>query len=564
MSIQARRDWDEGQAFLSMNNFAHTDQATIYLRILTRWWWIPVLFGLFSCGVTYGGTKLLMKPVYSASMELEVASPNAGFGSSSGNDANSAATLMTTGRVVSVAAKKLDALGRRDPSALSAASCSADANNLFVFCSTTSHDYRAAASALNTLGQTFLKVNGTAQRAQYEPNLRLLHQQEQQLKSDISNLRGQLTGLQSSTNPSTGNEYQITALQSQISQDNQSLTQLIGQESTLQQQIIAQSSAARIVSPAVPVRSPIGPHPARNALLGLIVGLGIAASLIVLLEYLDDTFRSSDEVAAVMGVNILGAVRRFRGPAEERGLLPYRDPRSAIAEAYRVARTNLEFASLDRDLRQVLITSAHEGEGKTTTSANLAATIALSGKRVLLVDVDLHRGGLTRLFDLRNQPGLSTAIVGHHDVSARETEVPNLWIVPSGPLPPNPAELLGSARMRDWLRQAVERYDMVILDAPPVLSVADTRVLAARVDGVVLIVDPSTSSRRLVRQMCAALNAVGARTLGTILNKGVFQADQQYYYQHYYNTYVSSDGGDRALGNADVDPIPLRASTGTK
>jgi polysaccharide biosynthesis transport protein len=549
-----------------MTNVVRSEQAAVYLRLITRWWWIPVLFGLFSTGLTYAASRALTKPLYTSSTTLEVSSPYAGSSYSSGaNDANSDAVLMTTGPVFQEAVKHLDAAARRDPSALGSIRCSADANNVFITCSASSHDPAAAAGALNTLTRTFIAVNQAQQNAQYRPSLTGLQTQEKQVRAEIAGLRQRLTTALSVPNPSTVQQYRVTALQSQISQDQGSLSQLTVQESSIRQQILSAGTSIRIVNPAAPSSVAINLHPARNAFLGLIIGLGIAAALIVLLEYLDDTFRSSEDVTAILGTNVVGAVRRFENELEGSPIVAAKAPRSAIAEAYRVSRTNIDFASLEHPLHLLLITSSRDGEGKTTTSSNLAATYALSGKRVLLVDVDLRRAGLTRRFGLKAQSGLSTDLMeSPMGISAHDTEIPNLKIVPSGPFPPNPAELLGSPQMKEWLDRAQSEYDLIVLDAPPILSLSDTRMLGPMADAVLLIVDPSLSTRRLVRQARLALDAVGARVLGVIVNKGTFHSDQHYYYNYYtyYDTYSRLEqngrGGDAPDGEPGTSPEKSR------
>jgi len=167
------------------------------------------------------------------------------------------------------------------------------------------------------------------------------------------------------------------------------------------------------------------------------------------------------------------------------------------------------------------------------------------------------RGGLTRRFDMKGEPGLSTDLVqGHAQMSAHQTEVPNLMIVPCGPFPPNPAELLGSQRMREWMAHAQSSYDLVVLDAPPILSLADTRMMAPTADHVILVVDPSLASRRLVRQARLALDAVGARVLGVVVNKGTFHSDQHYYYNYYtyYDLYSRVEQNVAGAGSQDTDP----------
>lgn len=194
------------------------------------------------------------------------------------------------------------------------------------------------------------------------------------------------------------------------------------------------------------------------------------------------------------------------------------DPRSAQTEAYRSLRTNLDFFSLDYPLRTLLITSAAPEEGKSTTLANLGVTYAQGGKRVVLVDCDLRRPQLHEIFGLSNNVGLTTVILGHDAaLPVQATDVANLQVMTSGPLPPNPADLLASKRMDDLLARLHEQADLVLLDSPPVIAVTDAAVLAAKVDGVLLVVNAGHTKREHAQRAKDLLAKVNARLVGAIL-----------------------------------------------
>ncbi|MFQ5855798.1 MAG: CpsD/CapB family tyrosine-protein kinase [Anaerolineae bacterium] len=201
-------------------------------------------------------------------------------------------------------------------------------------------------------------------------------------------------------------------------------------------------------------------------------------------------------------------------------LVTLSDPRSLVAEAYRSLRTNLEFSSLDEPLRTMIVTSPAPGTGKSTTLANLAVTMAQAGKQVILVDCDLRRPSLHEIFGVSNSAGL-TSVILDDTISMpplRETGVAGLRLLTSGPLPPNPAELLGSRRMADLIQTLQEQADMVLFDAPPVIAVADAAILASRVDGVLLVLNAGVTRRDHAQRAKAALNRVNARLVGTVLN----------------------------------------------
>jgi non-specific protein-tyrosine kinase len=214
-------------------------------------------------------------------------------------------------------------------------------------------------------------------------------------------------------------------------------------------------------------------------------------------------------------------------------LITISNPRSPIAEAYRTLRTNLEFSNLDKALRSLLVTSAGAEEGKSTTLANLAVTIAQSGKRVILVDADLRRPTLHQVFGLKNSVGLSDMVRDDTILAnppTQDTSVPNLKVLTSGQLPPNPAEILGSKRMSEILAALLERADMVLFDAPPVLAVTDAAVLSSKVDGVLLVVSAGKTKRENARRAQVQLQKINANIIGAVLNNTKADAATQYYY----------------------------------
>lgn len=201
------------------------------------------------------------------------------------------------------------------------------------------------------------------------------------------------------------------------------------------------------------------------------------------------------------------------------GLVAAQAPRSLAAEAFRTLRTNIQFSSLDRPIRSLLVTSSGPDEGKSTILANLAISFAESGRRVIVADCDLRRPALDRLFGLRDSPGLTTMILEEGGPPPlQDTMVAGLSLLATGPLPPNPAELLASERMARVMSQLTELADLVLLDSPPITAVSDAAILAARVDGVLLVVDSGRTRRALAQQAKEQLARVGARLLGVVLN----------------------------------------------
>jgi capsular exopolysaccharide synthesis family protein len=219
-------------------------------------------------------------------------------------------------------------------------------------------------------------------------------------------------------------------------------------------------------------------------------------------------------------------------PKPGNGLVTARSPRSIAAEAYRTLRTNIQFSSLDTDLRTVLVTSAAPDEGKTTVLANLAITFAESGRKVIVVDADLRRPTLHELFGLDDAPGITDMILDEQlEPPLQATMIPNLRLLASGPLPPNPSELLASERMSRVIGRLSEMADVVLFDSPPASAVSDAAVLAARLDGVLLVVFSGRTRRDRARQAKEQLERVGARLLGVILNNARLERDAYAYHR---------------------------------
>ena len=211
-------------------------------------------------------------------------------------------------------------------------------------------------------------------------------------------------------------------------------------------------------------------------------------------------------------------------------LVALRDPRSSAAEAYRTLRTNIQFSSLDKPLRSILATSTAPDEGKSTTIANLAVTIAQAEQRVILVDCDLRRPTLHTLFDLPNQEGLTSLMLQEGGtLPLQRTEVPGLLVLTSGPLPPRPADILGSKRMEAVIQALLEHADMLLFDTPPITAVTDAAVLATKVDGALLVFRSGATKRDRAREARRLLEKVNAHIVGVVLTDVRAERDQYSY-----------------------------------
>jgi capsular exopolysaccharide synthesis family protein len=218
--------------------------------------------------------------------------------------------------------------------------------------------------------------------------------------------------------------------------------------------------------------------------------------------------------------------------SNQRNIITHLDPRAPISEQYRTIRTNIQFSSVDESIKSLLITSSGPGEGKSTTVANLAIVFAQQGKRVLLIDADLRKPTVHYTFQLNNHIGLTNVLTKQStiDASVNKTDIDNLFVMSSGPIPPNPAELLGSKAMDEFLEAALQQYDMVIFDTPPVLAVTDAQILANKCNGTILVVNSGKTEIEPAVKAKELLVSSNGKLLGVVLNNKKVKDSQYYYY----------------------------------
>jgi capsular exopolysaccharide synthesis family protein len=282
----------------------------------------------------------------------------------------------------------------------------------------------------------------------------------------------------------------------------------------------------------------------QGVLMGIIAGLVLGLGLALLLEFMDASVASQQEIEERLGMTFLGFVPSIPDAptnTESRDLHIHREPKSLIAECTRSIRTNLLFMSPDKPFKRMLVTSSGPQEGKSTTAINLGIAMAQSGNKVLIIDTDMRRPRLHKAFGVSNEVGVSSLVVGEGKIDAaiKSTEVPGLFLMPCGPIPPNPAELMHTKAFGDLLDQLGQRFDRLILDSPPVGAVADAVVLATRVDGVVMVLKAGKTHRDMAKRTVKALRDVKANLYGAVLNDVNLERSKygDYYYGYSYRYY---------------------------
>jgi tyrosine-protein kinase Etk/Wzc len=381
-------------------------------------------------------------------------------------------------------------------------------------------------------------------------SLESLDQREASLEDEIETLRSTLM-----TYP--GKETRIAQLEIErdILQDTYSY--LLGQHQQAQLQAATISHYVEILDGASPPGR-IGTGLRDKVILGMLVGLLLGLGGAFFLEYLDQTIKSAADVERVMGVPVLGLVPLEASFASKTNGTP--GPVVAITnlapdhpsvEAFRSLRTNVTFVAAERPIQFLAVTSPGPGEGKSTTTVNLAVALAQSTSKVLLVDGDLRRPVVHRTFKLISEPGLTDILVGKATIqeTIRTDVAPNLDVIPSGPRPPNPSELLGSNAMQQFIAEARRDYDFIVIDTPPTLPVTDSAVIGAAADAMIVVVRSSETEEQAAQRALAQLRRVHTRVAGVVLN-GVSRRHERYY--SYYSYGAAGDGSrkERSAGKS--------------
>jgi succinoglycan biosynthesis transport protein ExoP len=570
-----------------------------YWRILKNRLWLIVLLGLLGAAAGFYYVRQQV-PLYTTSTTLFLnpvsPSPLLPYQTtlSAQSLANTYAQFIETRSFASLVAEEVS-YDLSEGEILTAISAQLLPETQFFKISATHPSPEVAQALANNAAEVLMAENTNRQRAQREQmeaqrdpaklaERQRLTELEKTLQDEIDYTDDRIAGLQAqiaelgARPPSEEIDGQVLELRGELLQQQSLRVELFGSLAQAQAALANMDEVSNVlvdtavvVDPAPLPTVPASAGLVRFLLLGLVAGTGLGVGIAFLLEYMDYTVRTPEELDTVYGLSTLGVIGAFR-EANNRGgnptdLMALHYPRSPVVEAFRALRTNLQFARPGDPIRSLLVTSAGPSEGKTSVSANLALILAQAGKRVILVDADLRRPRVHRLFDLPSQPGLTGLIVdpdGGVEGYLQPTEEENLWVLPCGELPRNPAELLGSARAAEVMAELTEHADMVIYDSPPAATVTDAVVLGSRVDGVVQVVQAGGPRRDLVLRAKGLLEKVGAPLLGPVLNQ-VDAGDMGYYaYYYYYGSEHGDDGQGRrpwwrrVLGRKKVRPRSSR------
>jgi capsular exopolysaccharide synthesis family protein len=304
--------------------------------------------------------------------------------------------------------------------------------------------------------------------------------------------------------------------------------------------------------------SPVSPNTRQSVALACMLGLVVSTGGVFLKEYLDRSVRTAEDISVLTGLSTLGAIPKFKtGPDQKGGLITAAHPRSSVAEAFRMLRTSLQFATMDKPAKTLMITSPGPAEGKTCVMVNLAVILAQTGKMVIAVDTDLRHSTVHEIFDLSKDLGFSNLLLAQHpDVAGYllANKVEGLKVLAAGPSPPSAADLLGSSRVPFLIEKLKKEADIILFDSPPVLAVADAAILAQKVDGVILVVDASHTRPEALVETASILSKGNARILGVVLNRVERGVSGPYYHYRNSDYYGEGDGEGGKQGEHKRSP----------
>jgi capsular exopolysaccharide synthesis family protein len=514
-----------------------------YFSLILHWWWLIVLAALIAGGASYLISNR-MTPYYQSSTTVLVNAAPA----SKASDYNSVmmseqltstyAQMMSKDAVLNQVAKQVGLSNPPDEiKKWITVTPVRDTQLIQVVVETT--DPELSAKIANSIVDVF--------------SIQIQDIQTQRFSQSKSALETQLTDYEKQIDDMTV-KISITVTSDEIDRLNEKITQYRGMYSNLLQSYEQiRLSEAQSVSTVVQVESavanpvPVKPKVMQNSLLAAVVGILLAAGLIFVREAFDDTIKTPDDISRKFKLPVLGVIAHHESAPDSPIALT--SPRSPVTEAYRTLRTNLGYTSVDRKLSTIMITSAEPGEGKSTITSNLGVVMAQNGKRVIALDCDLRHPCLHTNFGLTNRQGMSTLLSQTSEATTdicNPTKEKGLYVISTGPIPPNPAEMLGSQRLQSILKWMKDTTDVILIDTPPILAVSDPVILAPSLDGVVLVVKPGKTRYGALKQAIEQLQLVNARILGVVLNDVVTRGKAYgYYYKNYrgYNTYQNYYSG---------------------
>jgi len=511
-----------------------------------RWTWLCAL-AIILAGVTSYVASSRLPRIYEGTAKLLVTPSQSGSGQASYNDVLTAERLTRTysevlkTRPIVEAGAQQAGVGLSYESALRQLDVKPVANTQLIQISARGTDPELAARFANAVTNAFIQYTQSSQLQRFASSNDNLSRQVDQLSKDIADRSSRVDALRAEA-ASSARDSELARVQGELNQLQQSYTAAERSLEDLRMNEARSTDLLSVVEPATPSPDPVSPNTTINVALAVLLAMILAVTVALAVEHLDDRLTTPQRITRFTGLHVLGNVPALtrNGPRVIDQMPSVHTPGGhsynavGVAEMFRLLRANLQFAAVDKPFRTLLVTSAEQGDGKSTVAANLAVVLAQAGQRVLLVEADLRRPSLHQIFELPNRTGLTTLLLNENQDAASapvDTRVPGLRVLTSGPLPPNPSELLASQRMRTRLAELRELADVVILDSPPVLAVSDPSILAGQVDGTLLVASSNKTRGQHAAQTVATLQKTGAHVLGIILNRTHREGGSYYAYE---------------------------------
>lgn len=543
-----------------------------YLAVVRKWWWLMVACALVAGVSSYLGTRQMPR-LYQSTITvmigrgLEKANPSYQELFMGERLAQTYAEMVKRRPILAGAAQ---ALGLRYIPSAGMISTRPVAGTQLLEISVRDTDPERAQALANEIAHQLILQTPSGNPEQ-EDRRQFVRQQLEELEAKIQTARDEIEAEQEKL-ASANSARAIQQYEANIRALEQKLTSYQSTYASLLANFENSANTISIIEPATLPYWPISPNVQQTVMLATAIGLGLALAGAFLIEFLDDTVRSPEEAARVTGLPAIAEIPRLKGEGDgyEGMLITALDPVSPLAEAYRRLRTNVRLSAIDRGLRTLMVTSASPSEGKSVTLANLAIVFAQSGVKVLLMDTDLRRPVQHQIFGAPNDRGLSDAVLDlDHNVMdyAQPTEVDNLYLLPTGELPPNAPELLASDRLGELVEEALNTVDLVLFDSAPCLLAADAIVLGSRVDGVLLVADIGQSRRGMLSKTVEDLRKANLPLLGVVANRVPMKTSSYYHYKYgYYYSYGEDDSrnGHHAKAQPAKEGLLARMRAGNK
>lgn len=509
-----------------------------YAQILWHWAWLLVLAAVIAGASAFYITNL--QPRVYQSEALVMVNGASGLQYDSSSSLYLGAQLATTYSRTMTTKPILETVSERlgypiDPKAIKVVQFE---SSQLINITATDTDPQRAADIANTLVSVFSDQIMSDQTSRYKDLKSNLETEIANTDKQIATINAKLAAISTDSSGAVINPNDLVTqaqLETTLSQYQQARSALVSDYQQLSLSEIQSTSTIVQKDPAIANPIPIQPQPARSALLAAVVGLMLAAGIIFLISFLEDSIRDPEEITRKWGVPVLGVIAKYE--FTNGTIITNDQPRSPVSESFRSLRTNLQFASVATPLQTILVTSASPEDGKTSVVANLANVISQNDRRVVVIDADLRKPRIHKIFKLSNRTGLTDYFLNSQDQlngALMKTEMKGLTVITSGSLPPNPSELLGTDRMVEVIKLLTTHFNTIILDSPPLLAVTDALVLAPRVDGVILVIDPRKTKRAAVQHVIEQLKQVNANLLGVVFNNVRIDRTHYYYNRDYY------------------------------